>query len=127
MRTAVITQLKTITSLSNRVYQAFTAPENCATPYCTVKLTEDDPSVNNKKGSFLGMQIFIYCSPSTFSTIDDLTKEVRAKLDGITLTIDDSPARYFTPELVRIQADFFDDIKKLFSKRMDFMIPQYWV
>ncbi len=126
MREAIADKLKEITAFSNRVYQAFTAPENCVTPYCTFKLAEDEPSVNNKSGGFLGLQIFIYNSPSTFTTIDDLVKQVKAKL-RTTITIDDSPQRFFTPELVRIQSDFFDDIKKLFSKRMDFIIPQYRV
>ena len=127
MREALYTQLKTISDFSNRVFQAFTAPSGTTTPYCTFKITEDDPSVNNMQGSFLGLQVFIYYSPSSFTPIDALVKQVKAKLDKVTLTIDDSPERYFTPELVRIQADYFDDIAKLFSKRMDFMIPQYRV
>ena len=127
MRTSIATQLKTITGFGNRVYQAYAAPVGVSKPYCTFKITENDPSLNNKHGEFLGLQIFIYYNPSSFTPIDALIKEVKTKLDDVTLTIDESPERYFVPEFVRTQADFFDDIAKLFSKRMDFIIPRYRV
>ena len=125
MRTAIAVQLKTITDFSNRVFQAYTAPANTAKPYCTFKLTMNDPSVNNMKGEFLGLQVFIYNTKSTFTTLDGLAKQVKTALDKVTLTIDDSPARYFRPEYVRIQADFYDDVADVFLKRIDFIIPLY--
>jgi hypothetical protein len=123
MRKAIIVQLKTIQEFGNRVKQTFMAPENYATPYCTVKMLSDMKSYNNNYGSFLEFEVYIYVSDS-FLTLDDLVKKVKNVL-SVTLMTDDSPARFFTPELITVQSDFFDDIKKLFIKRIDFRIPKY--
>jgi len=120
MRTAIITELKTITDFQNRVYQAFCASSNTTTPYCTVKMLEDPPDSRNKYGSFKGFQVFIYNAPDSFVTLDALAKKVRMTLHNETLITDDSPARFFTPEYQMTQADFFDDVKNLFMKRVDF-------
>lgn len=127
MRLAIINTLKEITEFGNRVRQAFTAPEDYGTPYATVKMLEDSPSVNNKHGAFVGCQVFIYTAPDSFIDLDGLVIKVVSKLDKVTLATDESPARYFRPELSIIQADFFDDIRKLFMKRVDFTIPQFRV
>lgn len=124
MRTAIITELKTISEFGNRVYQAFKAPSNTLTPYCTVKMLEDTKSVNNMLGAFLGFQVFIYNAPDSFVTLDALVKKVKTALNT-TLSTDESPARFFTPEYQMTQADFFDEIKNLDMKRVDFQIPQY--
>jgi hypothetical protein len=123
MRIAIADQLKTITGFGNRVFQAFTAPSNTTTPYCTFKIAEDDPSVNNKSGSLTNLQVFIFVNPATFSLIDTLALEVRKKLHNVMLTIDDSPDRYFTAEYIRSQPDVPEEITGLFSKRVDFIIP----
>jgi len=123
MRTAITTQLKTIEEFEDRVYQAFTAPLGVEKPYCTFKLGEDNPSMENKLGAFLDLQIFIYNSPSSFTTLDTLAKEVRNKLDKVTLTIDDSPPRYFRPEYVKTLQDWHNEIDNTFMKRVDFTIP----
>ena len=123
MREAITIQLKTITEFSNRVYQAFSAPANSDTPYCTYKLTEDEPSLDNKCGSFQGLQVFIYVTPATFSLLDDLVTQVREALDEVMLTTTDSPPRYFTLEYLRTQMDVRDPDNGLFSKRVDFTIP----
>jgi len=120
MRTAVINELKTITEFGNRVKEAFTAVAGYSTPYATVKMLEDPPDSRNKYGSFKGFQVFIYNSPDSFTTLDDLAKKVRAALHNETLMTDDSPARFFTSNYVMTQGDFFDDKKNLFMKRVDF-------
>ncbi len=123
MRKAIIVQLKTIKEFEDRVKQAFMAPENYNTPYCAVKMLNDIKSYNNNYGSFLEFEVYIYVSDS-FLTLDDLVKKVKNALNT-TLMTDDSPARFFTPEFITVQQDFFDDIKKLFVKRIDFRIPKY--
>ena len=123
MRTAITTQLKEIEDFEDRVYQAFTAPIGVEKPYCTFKLGEDNPSMENKLGAFLDLQIFIYNSPSSFTTLDALAIEVRNKLDKVTLTIDGSPERYFRPEYVKTLQDWHNEIDNTFMKRVDFTIP----
>src|SRR4030042_4158388 len=113
MREAIATQLKTISTFGNRLYQPYTAPSNATTPYGVIKLIENDESFNNKHGEFLGLQIFLYGSKSNFTVLDSLEKEVKTKLDGITLTIDDSPERYFICEYIKTIRDIYDDISTL--------------
>lgn len=123
MREAIATELKEITAFNSRVYAAFTAPSNCAKPYCSYKILDDVPA--NIGGAFLGLHIFIYTHLG--ADPDSLVKAVKAKLDNVTLTIDDSPARYFTLEWVRTLADFNDDISNSLVKRLEFIIPEYRV
>ena len=56
MRAAIISQLKTISDFSNRVYQAFIPITTVETPYCTVKLSGEYPVVGNRKGSTIDLQ-----------------------------------------------------------------------
>lgn len=124
MRAAIITELKTISEFSNRVYQAFIPITTVSTPYCTVKLSGEYPAVGNRKGSNIDLQIFIYSEPNSFSDLDALEMDVRRALHNVTLTVDDSPAtRTFTCIYSMTQADFYNDITGLFMKRVDFIIP----
>lgn len=124
MRAAIISQLKTISDFSNRVYQAFIPITTVSTPYCTVKLSGEYPAVGNRKGSNIDLQIFIYSNPNSFTTLDALEMDVRRALHNVTLTIDDSPAtRKFTCIYNMTQPDFFNEITGLFMKRVDFIIP----
>ena len=77
MRKAIIVELKKITDFSNRVYQAFTSPTTVVKPYCVAKLTGENPTPGNKKGSMLELQIFIYNTPGSFISLDDLELKVR--------------------------------------------------
>ena len=123
MRKAIILQLMTITDFSNRVKEAFTAPSGYTTPYCTVKMTGENPVSYNKKASPLDFQVYIYVPPASFKTLDDLEMKVRKKLHNITLTTDDSPARIFTIYYVQTLADWHDEERKLFMKTLYFTIP----
>ena len=123
MRAAIISQLKTISDFSNRVYQAFIPITTIDTPYCTVKLSGEYPVFGNRRGSIIDLQIFIYINPDSFSTLDALEAQVRKALHNLSLTTDDSPARTFTCIYSMTQADFFNDRTGLFSKRVDFIIP----
>ena len=123
MRAAIISQLKTISDFSNRVYQAFIPITTVETPYCTVKLSGEYPAVGNRKGSNIDLQIFIYSEPNSFSDLDALEMDVRRALHNVELYTDDSPARSFTCIYNMTQADFYNDITGLFMKRVDFIIP----
>ena len=124
MREAIVTQLKTISDFSNRVYQAFTATTTVTTPYCTVKLSGEYPAVGNRKGSNIDLQIFIYSEPNSFSDLDALELQVRKALHNVSLNIDESPVtRTFACIYNMTQADFYNDITGLFMKRVDFIIP----
>lgn len=123
MRKAIITELKEITEFGNRVYQPFIAPANTTRPYCVAKLTGEDPAVNNKKGSFLKLEIYIYTDPGSFLSSDDLELKVRRKLHNQLISTDESPARHFTIYYDRTLADWKDDITNLFMKIVSFYIP----
>lgn len=120
MRKSIIRELMTITDFSNRVYQPYLAPENCAKPYCVVKMGEESPVVNNFKCSVQHFEVYIYNSPSSFITLDSLVLQVKQKLDKITLTTDESPIRYFRPEFERVLADWKDDERNLLMKTLYF-------
>jgi hypothetical protein len=124
MRAAIISQLKTISDFSNRVYQAFIPITTVETPYCTVKLSGEYPATGNRKGSTIDLQIFIYNKPDSFCTLDALELQVRKALHNVSLTIDESPVtRTFACIYNMTQADFYNDITGLFMKRVDFIIP----
>jgi hypothetical protein len=123
MRTAIATKLLTVTEFGNRVFAAFTAPSDTVKPYCTYKITEDNPSTNNKHGGFGGFQIFIYM-PLGVSP-DEIVTKVKKLFHNITLSTDDSPARFFVPEHIRTLADYKDEETSTLMKRMEFLIPQY--
>lgn len=122
MREAIATELLTISDFGSRVYAAFTAPSNTAKPYCTYKLIEDNRSINNMLGSFQGLQIFIYLPLG--ANPDPIVTKVKKAFNKVTLTIDDSPERYFTPEWTDTSADFNDEITKTLIKRVGFNIPK---
>ena len=123
MRKAIVTELKTITDFSDRVYQAFLAPTTVITPYCTVKMGEDMPVVGNIKGAFQHFEVYIYITPSSFITLDSLVLKVRKALHNITLSTDESPTRFFRPEFDRTLNDWKDDINNLLMKTCYFNIP----
>lgn len=119
MRKAIYEKLVTIDSLK-AVYQPFTASEDCDTPYGVIKMWGDEEAPENHKGQKDSFSVFIYNSPDSFISIDSIVWEVRSKLDGVTLTADDGTV--FEPEYIKTMEDFHDDIKNLFSKRIDFDI-----
>lgn len=120
MRKAIIVELKEITDFGDRVYQAFLAPIGVITPYCTVKMGEEMPVPNNKKGSQQHFEVYIYIPPSSFIPLDSLVLKVKQKLDKVTLSTDESPARFFTPEFERVLADWPDEEKNLLMKTIYF-------
>jgi len=120
LRKAIYTQLITIASFENRVYQPFTAPENSDTPYAVIKMMGEDPALDNRQASIWPFSIFIYASPSSFISLDTLVISVKEKLHNVTLTT--SGGDQFTPEFIKVLEDFHDDVRNLFSKRMDFDI-----
>jgi len=121
MRKAIYTELIEITEFGNRCFQPFTAPEGTVTPYCTIKMMGEDSAVDNRQGSIWGFSIFIYDSPDSFISLDDLVVLVKQKLNGVTLTT--VPAGYkFVPEFIKVLEDYHDDVRNLFSKRVDFDI-----
>lgn len=122
MRKAIIVELKTISDFQNRIFQAFLAPVGVLTPYCTVKMGEDMPVVNNKKGAIQHFEVYIYNTPSSFVSIDSLVLKVRKALHNVTLATDESPARFFTPEFERTLNDWKDDINNLLMKTCYFNI-----
>ena len=123
MRKAIIVELKKITDFNNRIYQAFAAPVGVVKPYLTVKLTGENPAVNNKVASVLEFQVFIYNSPGSFISLDDLELKVRKQLHGILLSTDESPARHFTCYYDRTLPDFWDSEANLLQKTLYFYIP----
>ena len=123
MRKAIIIQLMTIIDFNNRVREAFTAPSGYATPYCTVKMTGENPVSYNKKGSPLDFQVYIYVPPASFKILDDLEMKVRKQLHNKMLSTDESPARHFTIYYDRTLADWWDDVANLFMKTLYFNIP----
>lgn len=123
MRKAILTELKDITDFGNRVYQAFAAPIGVAKPYCTFKLTGELPIMGNKYSSILQLQVYIYNTPGSFVSLDDLEVKVRKQLHEATLTTDESPARIFTLYYDRTLQDFWDSEANLFMKTLYFNIP----
>lgn len=119
MRKAIYEKLITIDSLE-AVYQPFTASEDCDTPYAVIKMYGDDEVPDNMKGQKDSFSVFIYNSPDSFISIDSLVWEVRDALDGVKLTADDGTV--FIPEYIKTLEDYHDDVKNLFSKRIDFDI-----
>jgi hypothetical protein len=120
MRKAIITELKEITEFGSRVYQPYLAPIGVVTPYCVVKMGEEMPVVNNKKGSQQHFEVYIYITPNSFITLDSLVLKVKQKLDKVTLSTDESPARFFMPEFERVLSDWKDDINNLLMKTLYF-------
>lgn len=119
MRKAIIVELKKITDFNNRIYQAFAAPVGVLTPYAVVKMGEESPVIGNKKGSQQHFEVYIY-APSSFISLDGLVTKVKVKLDKVTLSTDESPARFFTPEFERVLADWYDEEKNLLMKTLYF-------
>ncbi|MHB8276357.1 MAG: hypothetical protein ACYDIA_01720 [Candidatus Humimicrobiaceae bacterium] len=120
MRKSIIVELKEITDFGDRVYQAFLAPVGVVKPYCVVKMGEESPVPNNKKGSQQHFEVYIYITPSSYITLDGLVLKVKQKLDKVTLSTDESPARFFTPEFERVLADYKDDVSVLLMKAIYF-------
>ena len=121
MRAAIITQIATIATFGSRVYQAFLAPDELATPFCTVKMVEETPAVENFLGSVKDVQVFIYTAPNDFVDIDELEIEVRNKLDHVDLTYDAGPPVAKLRTLyVQTLDDIYDPDRDLISKRVDF-------
>ena len=120
MRKAIIIKLQEITELGNRIYESFIAPENPTLPYATVKMMGEDPAVDNRKGSIWSFSVFIRVSPDSFVSLDNLVVSVKGKLNNVTLTT--SLGEKFTPEYIKTLEDYHDDIRNLFSKRVDFDI-----
>jgi len=118
LRKAIYTKLCEIVALGSRVYQPFVAGENPTTPYAVIKMMGEDDVPDNKKGSIWSFSIYIYVSPDSFISLDTLVIAVKAKLNNVTLTTDDSEK--FTPEYIKTLEDFHDDIRNLFQKRLDF-------
>ena len=116
MRTAILTELLEITDFQNRVKEANLAPLNWATPYAVVKMGDESPTPGNKKGSQQHFEVYIYITPSSYLTLDDLVLKVKQKLDKVTLATNESPARFFTPEFERVLADWKDDTNNLLMK-----------
>jgi len=121
MRKTIYTKLKEITEFGNRIFQPFSAPENCATPYAVIKVYGDEEALNNFKGQKDSFSVFIYSSPDSFISIDALVVKVKIKLDNVKLTITGGGS--FIPEYIKTVEDAYDDIKNLFFRRMDFDIP----
>ena len=121
MRTAIIIQIATLVEFGNRVYQAFKAPDDETTPFCTVKMGEETPVNENPLGSNKGFQVFIYSGPDDFVDLDVLEIKVRNKLDKVFLTYDTGPpiARLQTLYVQTIQ-DQRDDDRDLDFIRVDF-------
>ena len=118
MRKTIHTKLKEITEFGDRIYQPYTAPENCVTPYAVIKMYGDDEALDNFKGQKDSFSIFIYNSPDSFITIDSLIIKVKTKLDNTKLSITGGGS--FIPEYIKTVEDAYDDVKNLFFKRMDF-------
>jgi hypothetical protein len=123
MRKAIITELKEITEFGSRVYQAYAAPSTVTKPYCVAKLSGENPVVNNKAASMLELQVFIYNTPGSFISLDDLELKVRKKLHDQLISTDESPARHFRVYYDRTLADWFDDVSGLIMKTLFFYIP----
>ena len=121
MRKTIYTKLKGITEFGNRIYQPYTAPENCATPYAVIKMYGDEKTLDNFKGQKDSFSVFIYSSPDSFISIDALVVKVKTKLDNVKLSITGGGS--FIPEYIKTVEDAYDDIKNLFFKRIDFDIP----
>ncbi len=121
MRTAIVKQINTIAELTDRVYQAFLAPDDLTTPYATVKMTEELPANENFLGSVKGFQVFIYSGPDDFVDLDVLEIKVRNKLDHVFLTYDTGPpiAKLQTLYVQTIE-DQRDDDRDLNFIRVDF-------
>jgi len=121
LRKAIYAKLIEITEFDSRVYQSYTAPENGEKPYCVIKMMGEDPAVDNKIGSIWSFSVYIYDDPDSFISLDDLVVLVKQKLNGVTLTT--VPAGYkFVPEFIKVLEDYHDDVRNLFSKRVDFDI-----
>lgn len=122
MRAALITQLKTITGFSNRVYQPYASPANVTKPYCVVKIADNLKDLANRHGSIIEVQVFIYEAIGKATSLDSLEIQVRVKLHNVVLSTDDSPARHFIPEFSQTLSDLKDDTLGLIFKRLDFRI-----
>ena len=118
MRKTIYTKLKEITEFGNRIFQPFSAPENCATPYAVIKVYGDEEALNNFKGQKDSFSVFIYNSPDSFVSIDSLIVKVKIKLDNVKLSITGGGS--FISEYIKTTEDMYDDVKKLFMKRIDF-------
>ncbi len=123
MRLAIYNALCNIEDFHDRVGQAFTMPSSTQTPYCTFKFTSTLRTIDNKLGSFLGLEVYIYHSPSNFIPIDGLVRQVIAELDGVALTTEDG--NVFTPEYENTLPDAYDDTEDKFVKIVEFKIPQH--
>ena len=120
MRTALYQKLCEIEEFGNRVYQPYTAPENPTTPYAVIKMMGEDPILDNRQGSIWSFSVFIYVSPDSFVSLDDLVVLVRRKLHNVTLATDIYDEDQFIPEYIKTLEDYHDDVRNLFSKRIDF-------
>jgi len=118
MRKAIHTQLNTITDFGSRGYSPQMAPDNTTTPYYVVKIYGDDEVPGNKAASMNSYSVFIYDDAEDFDAIDVLEKTVREKLDGVTLTTDDSDS--FVSDYIKTVQDNYDPDRDLIFHRVDF-------
>lgn len=121
MRAAIIKKIAELVDFDNRVYQAYLAPDDLATPFCTVKMIGELPVIENQLGSVSDCQVFIYTKPNDFADIDVLAIKVRNKLDHVFLTYDTGPpiAQLQTIYVQTID-DVYDSDRDLIFKRVDF-------
>ena len=117
MRKSIYEELIEIETLE-AVYQPYSAPENCNTPYAVIKMYGDEEVPENFKGQKDSFSVFIYSSPDSFVSIDSLVVKVKSKLDNVKLSITGGGS--FISEYIKTTEDMYDDVKNLFFRRMDF-------
>ena len=122
MRTALTVQLKTVTALGSRVYEFQTSPTGVVKPYAVLKFVSDLKDVQNKYGSIVDIQVFIYEAIGKLSSLDDIEIAVRKALHNIDLYTNESPTRHFNCIFQQTIGDLKDDTNGLIFKRLDFII-----
>lgn len=121
MRAAIIAKIAEIIDFDSRIYQAYLAPDDLTTPFCTVKMTGETPAIENQLGGVVDVQVFIYTAPDDFIDIDTLAIKVRNKLDHVFLTYDAGPpVAKLQTIFVQTLDDIYDPDRDLISKRVDF-------
>jgi hypothetical protein len=113
LRRAVITTIKNnVPMLSERVYQAFVAPQNLARPYVTVK-------VGAIQGGAVDVEIRVYSTMASFMVLDEIEKKIISTLHNKEISDTEGGARYYL-QWVSSPGDFVDDEKKQIGRLLVF-------
>lgn len=120
LRRAIVQQLRNqVPALGGRVFQAYLAPANIATPYATVKFATERQAANIGFAGTQTIEVYLYRGLDSYSGLDALRQDVVKALNGVVITDTESGAR-FSIRWAGSVGDVVDEERKLIGAVVSF-------